>query len=30
MNKIVVGTVGIFLLGASPVFANSLLSFHSK
>jgi hypothetical protein len=24
MNKIVVGTIGLFLLGSSPVFANSL------
>lgn len=24
MNKIVIGSIGLFLLGASPVFANSL------
>ena len=30
MNKIVVGTVGLFLLGASPVFANSLTDSGSE
>ena len=30
MNKIVVGTVGLFLLGASPVFANSLTDSGSQ
>ena len=30
MNKIVVGTVGLFLLGASPVFASSLTDSDSQ
>ena len=30
MNKIVVGTVGLFLLGGSPVFANSLTDSGSE
>jgi hypothetical protein len=30
MKKIVVGTVGLFLLGASPVFANSLTNSDSQ
>jgi hypothetical protein len=30
MNKVVVGTVGLFLLGASPVFANSLTDSGSQ
>jgi hypothetical protein len=30
MNKFVVGSVGLFLLGASPVFANSLTDFSSQ
>ena len=30
MNKIVVGTVGFFVLGASPVFANSLTDSGSQ
>ncbi len=29
MNKFVVGSVGLFLLGASPVFANSSTDFSS-
>ena len=30
MNKIVAGTVGLFLLGASPVFANSFTDSGSQ
>ena len=30
MNKIVIGTVGFFLLGASPVFANSLTDSEAQ
>ena len=30
MNKIAVGTVGLFLLGASPVFASSLTDSDSQ
>jgi hypothetical protein len=30
MNKIVVGTMGLFLLGSSPVFANSLTDSGSE
>src|SRR5262245_23313653 len=30
MRKIVIGTVGVFLLGASPVFANSFTDLNSE
>ena len=30
MRKIVIGTVGVFLLGASPVFANSFTDSNSE
>ena len=30
MNKIVVGSIGLFLLGTSPVLANSLTDFSSQ